>query len=793
MAEITADDLFGSGDLGAPLKSLDKELSKVIASMDRVISMGGVLGGSFKDLSTSIVSVNTGSVEMDKLLKQLAKAEGDLKKATDKTQESFKDNGDSIQSIDNLTKANKALREERKKLDLQSEGGKKRVSEINKSLDANTSIVKNNSSALEKQRLNIGNYQGAFEKLAPAQAAAAQGFLGIAKSMLAVIATPIGFILGVLATVIGLVTKALQKMDPVMDFIEDAVTQVTNAFDFLIQNLDKIAYIVGNVLVGNFAAASVAADELGTAFKHSSNEAQRLLDLTRDLANETLIYEVNSASAANTIKALVAASKNRGISIEEEQRLLKEASDLENSTTAESVRLAQKAYDIQIGLFENEFAAQLKVAKLKKEASETDAEYLKRLIESKKFDEERFKVIVDAYKRVEQEASAGLALQEKINNQVTKSEEERAAKSAKYAAEKEKQLQAEIKYKEWLANIDKGSIKSLEAEAAKEQAIRATFLKKLGMDKASELKLSQGFDEAIAKSREAINARIAGSNERSLGLFKENVAVTVSEISEIYNQFAGEVSTLFSNISAGNIQDLDMEQRANKTKLDADLLAAGDNEARKKQLKDRAARDDAKIEAQKLAIKQRTARFDKAIAGVGAALNMARGITSALAMYPPNVPLAIFVGALGAIQLASIAAQPIPKYFVGTENAAGGAAWVGERGTELVKTPDGVSFLTPDKPTLMNIPKGSKISTHDETMKELAKAGMRSTDVTATDYMMARAIGKMERAFVESNEKVANEVRRSNGKLIRQGSVLYSHLKDQDGNSKIILAKTFNK
>jgi len=415
------------------------------------------------------------------------------------------------------------------------------------------------------------------------------------------------------------------------------------------------------------------------------------------------------------------------------------------------------------------------------------------LIESKKFDEERFKVIVDAYKRVEQEASAGLALQEKISNQVAKSEDERAAKSAKYAAEKEKQFQAEIKYKEWLANIDKGSIKSLEAEAAKEQAIRATFLKNLGMDKASELKLSQGFDKAIAKSRDNLTTYLAGSHERSLGLLKENIATTVLGISEIYNQFAGDVSTLFSNISAGNLQNLELEQRANKTKLDADLLAAGDNEARKKQLKDRAARDDAKIEAQKLVIKQRTARFDKAISLVGAALNTARGITSALAMYPPNIPLAIIVGALGAIQVAAIAAQPIPKYFVGTEDAAGGAAWVGERGTELVKTPDGVSFLTPDKPTLMNIPKGSKISTHDETMKELAKAGMRSTDVIATDYMTARAINKMERAFVESNEKVANEVRRSNGKLIRQGSVLYSHLKDQDGNSKIILAKTFNK
>jgi len=72
-----------------------------------------------------------------------------------------------IQSIENLTKANKELREERKKLDLQSEQGQKRAQEINKALDENTNIIKENSSALEKQRLNVGNYSGALDKLVP--------------------------------------------------------------------------------------------------------------------------------------------------------------------------------------------------------------------------------------------------------------------------------------------------------------------------------------------------------------------------------------------------------------------------------------------------------------------------------------------------------------------------------------------------------------------------------------------------------------------------------------------------
>lgn len=114
---------------------------------------------------------------------------------------------ESITSIENLAKANKALREERKKLDLQSEEGLKRAKEINKQLDENTAIIKENSSALEKQRLNVGNYTGALDKMVPGLGATANGFGAMTKTALAFIATPIGAVIGALGVALAALTS----------------------------------------------------------------------------------------------------------------------------------------------------------------------------------------------------------------------------------------------------------------------------------------------------------------------------------------------------------------------------------------------------------------------------------------------------------------------------------------------------------------------------------------------------------------------------------------------------------
>lgn len=64
----------------------------------------------------------------------------------------------SVESINKLRAANKELTAERNKLNIATEEGRKRAAEINVQIDANTNKIKANSSSLEKQRFNVGNY-----------------------------------------------------------------------------------------------------------------------------------------------------------------------------------------------------------------------------------------------------------------------------------------------------------------------------------------------------------------------------------------------------------------------------------------------------------------------------------------------------------------------------------------------------------------------------------------------------------------------------------------------------------
>src|SRR6186997_444419 len=61
-------------------------------------------------------------------------------------------------SIVSLRKANKELREERDKLSTSDATAIKKIDDLNKAIDHNNELIKKNSSALEKQRLNVGNY-----------------------------------------------------------------------------------------------------------------------------------------------------------------------------------------------------------------------------------------------------------------------------------------------------------------------------------------------------------------------------------------------------------------------------------------------------------------------------------------------------------------------------------------------------------------------------------------------------------------------------------------------------------
>lgn len=126
-----------------------------------------------------------------------------------------------------------------------------------------------------------------------------------------------------------------------------------------------------------------------------------------------------------------------------------------------------------------------------------------------------------------------------------------------------------------------------------------------------------------------------------------------------------------------------------------------------------------KIAQEEQKLKEKNAEFNKAIAIAQIIENTAIAISKTIAEGGVlfGVPLVPIVATLGALQLATVLAQPIPKYnFRGTDNFEGGLTHVGERGTELITLPSGKSFLSPNSDTLMYLPQHTKILEHNKTV-----------------------------------------------------------------------------
>jgi hypothetical protein len=128
----------------------------------------------------------------------------------------------------------------------------------------------------------------------------------------------------------------------------------------------------------------------------------------------------------------------------------------------------------------------------------------------------------------------------------------------------------------------------------------------------------------------------------------------------------------------------------------------------------------AQLDRQARKIDHDKAVFDREIAIAKIIEQTAIAIVSALAEFGIfGTAVSVALGAIGAVQIATILATPLPAYAKGGVTK-GGNFIAGELGTELMIDPSGRLGLTPDKATFMSAPAGTTIVPHMETMKILA-------------------------------------------------------------------------
>jgi hypothetical protein len=203
----------------------------------------------------------------------------------------------------------------------------------------------------------------------------------------------------------------------------------------------------------------------------------------------------------------------------------------------------------------------------------------------------------------------------------------------------------------------------------------------------------------------------------------------LKKVQMAYESFSSAVGNLFSSLSARRLSDIDIQEKREQEAFDAQIAAVGDNDKAKERIEKKAAARRKQLERDRITEQRRAAKIEKVQAMVSAAIAGSLAVLNALSTvkpYPAAVVAAISAGVLAGVQIAAIAAAPLPQYAEGVAMGVhpGGPALVGERGTERMTTPSGHVSYTPSKPTIMNVPRGTQVDTAEETMRDLAFGGL---------------------------------------------------------------------
>lgn len=236
-------------------------------------------------------------------------------------------------------------------------------------------------------------------------------------------------------------------------------------------------------------------------------------------------------------------------------------------------------------------------------------------------------------------------------------------------------------------------------------------------------------EEWIGKFKEGLSGMNSAARDalgETAGIFEglSDIMVDVAEdgklsfenMAQAVGKIVSGITSLMTDIYDAQIENIEKEQEANDEAYDKEIeriealeengaISTEEAEVRKRAAEDKTAAKNAELEKKKAALQEKQAKWDKANSIVQAGIATALAVTKAL----PNLVLAALVGAMGAAQVALIAAQPIPKYAKGTKDHPGGLAIVGDGGKkEGIVTNNGL-FITPDKPTLVDLPAHAQV------------------------------------------------------------------------------------
>lgn len=290
-----------------------------------------------------------------------------------------------------------------------------------------------------------------------------------------------------------------------------------------------------------------------------------------------------------------------------------------------------------------------------------------------------------------------------------------AGNSAKQAEIKERYEAAEAEITERYAQQSARAAVAMLEEILNTENLSAEERAKYEADLArAKADLETAMADAAIAQIERVNDADAKASEKRRANAQQWLQVAADSLNTI--------SELVATVYDAKITKIEEEQEANTASGEAEqeriselvekkVITEEEGEARKRAAEAATAKKNEELEKKKQQLKHKQAVWDKANAVAQAGIATALAIMNALQMqpFPVSIAMAAIAGAMGAVQIATILATPIPKYAKGTDRHKGGPAIVGDGGVPELVIFGGKSWITPDKPTLVDMPAGAMV------------------------------------------------------------------------------------
>ncbi len=335
------------------------------------------------------------------------------------------------------------------------------------------------------------------------------------------------------------------------------------------------------------------------------------------------------------------------------------------------------------------------------------------------------------------------------------------ARSQQLITEEEYQKQIEKAKQQYAIETAQKEIEMLE-KVLKSEALTAQMREKIAKELA---KAKEKLAKEVADAELKNTKKVEKEDEKSAKK-KER---TAKKYLQTVSKMIGQLNSLVSAIYDGQIQKIEEEKEESEKAYEKEIeqienleetgaISKEEAEARKRAAEQRSAEKQEELEKKKQELQYKQAVWNKVTSIAQAGIATALAITEAL----PNIVLAALVGAMGAMEIATIIATPIATYAKGTkdkEGHPGGLAVVGDAGKREAVVFDNKMWITPDTPTIVDMPKGAIVYPDAEKIPEPVFMTIAPTDSKDSPIVIvSHDSKKLERSVAQTNNLLKHSI-----------------------------------